>query len=289
MKRQTNSKSSKVGLAAALVAAVAFVASACGGMEPMTDQSDQNAALDEPMTAEVELDADRSYTNVATVDAPKQDLAHAAEANPGASIRSSETPRYLKEQVLELCGDATMKTRSEMADEELKRDFTLEMWVRIKSAGDQPIVQAQGMEIAIRHDRVVASLGGTEVEGLEVVEDEWYHVALVVWQDKLNLFVNGIPAGPAELEQEERPRGSLTFGGNNESGESFCGRLDNVRLTGEALYATSFMASQELKKLDSAVFTYDFDDQLGKSVADKGYWGNDAKLSDDAWMVPGQI
>jgi hypothetical protein len=176
--------------------------------------------------------------------------------------------------------------RHERVDEAFKGDFTLELWVRAEQADDSPIARAKGLAIRWQAGQIEAEIGGQELHGMNVVGQEWYHVALVARDDQVQLFVNGIPSGEAELEQ--RPRGTLTFGGA-EGDQAFCGKLDNILLTSGALYTTYFFPQTKAHPLDQGAFLYTFDDQLGQTVTDDGYWGVDAELSGEAWMTAGSL
>jgi hypothetical protein len=200
------------------------------------------------------------------------------------------TPAYVKDQVLELCNGGTMTVKNgEELTKQLGGDLTIELWMRAVDTEDQRIMTSDGLSLFIEQGRIKAELPGSVMEGLNIVASEWYHVAVVYADGEAQLFTNGIPSGPVAADAGQRPRGPVVFGGDAEQGQPYCGKLDNVRVTGQALYWGYFTPAQALKVLDNMVFAYDFDDLLGTKVEDLSGNGYHARLDDEAHMVAGKI
>jgi hypothetical protein len=258
-----------------LVPAVALItATACGGVE-----QDHPAGVEQgpPDAHEVQLN-------------PPQQAAH-AQLDPGARPQLP-TPAYVEEQVLELCnGGAMVVKNDDVLAKRLAGDLTVELWLRVESTENslQQIMSADGLTVAIARGRILVELSEKVLLGPALASDTWYHVALVVKGNQALLFTNGIPSARLDVHNRQTPRGPVVFGGDTGRGRPFCGKLDNVRVTPQALYLGHFTPDKQMKLLDSMVLGYDFDDLLGSKVEDLGGNGYHARLSGEASLVPGTI
>jgi len=204
------------------------------------------------------------------------------------------TPRAAppNKQVLQIeAGGRLLVQRDDVLAQGLSGETTLEFWVWIETMEDQPLVRMGNVSLAIRDRRVRVQLDGAEVESAQVTSREWYHVALVSEADQLRLYVNGHMSGSTQAPtQWTLDHETVTFGGREEFVGAFCGKLDNIRLTNQALYyAQDFTPSQKVVALDNMALAYDFDQQEGTEIEDLSGNERRGKIVGDAALVGGAI
>jgi Concanavalin A-like lectin/glucanases superfamily len=189
-------------------------------------------------------------------------------------------------------GGKLVVKRDEQLAQSISGDTTLELWVWIETMADQPLVRMGNISLQIHDRRVRAQLDGAALESAVVTSREWYHLTLVTEADQLRLYVNGQMSGSVQAPtQWELDDETITFGGRQKVTGAFSGKLDNIRLTSQALYhGADFSPSQQLVALDNMALAYDFDQQHeGEEVEDLS--GNDrhGQISGDATLVAGAI
>ncbi len=132
--------------------------------------------------------------------------------------------------------------------------------------------------------------GNAVTWGLNLVLHEWYHFAAVVQGEELRFYVNGIPFyGVAPAGDLARADAVFSFGIRDNRLESFCGYLENVRLTEGVLYQGNFFADQTLEVTGQTVLAYDFNLSFKNVIFDRSSSSLNATMTESASLMPGGI
>jgi hypothetical protein len=279
--------SNKMNRGIVLVGVLAATMIVAGGCADLSDLNDpQETTMPYPVPPETP-----EFQNRLDPSAPGPQLDQLTTNRTKTPVK----PTPPSKQVLQVQkGGKLIVKQDEQLAQGISGDTTLELWVWIKTMADQPLVRMGNVTVVVRDRRVRVELVGGDVESDPVVSGEWYHVAVVAEADQLRLYVNGHMSGsmgaPTEWTLDDE---TITFGGQAKNKElgAFSGKLDNIRLTNQALYHDEdFTPSQQLVALDNMAFAYDFDQQReGEEVEDLS--GNDRRgqIVGEAAMVGGAI
>jgi len=135
---------------------------------------------------------------------------------------------------------------------EISSDFTYELWVKFKTLGNgnyqsflgqyggtgQWFLQQMSGDKKFR----LYSQWGSLDPAVNLVENSWYHIALVRYSNNINLYVNGETATATPLVRSGTWGNSTQFtvGGVSTGGDRFNGSISNVRYVNRAIYTSSF-------------------------------------------------
>jgi hypothetical protein len=284
-----------------------LVAAGCAGGESPTPDDEVGVHVGAPLDPGWHVELPDNLENNA---APPPVTMPPDQPPKAAPLEGAE--RVRRPQVLRACrGGSVRVQRSEVLHAGTRDAFTLGLWVRLGDAGDQLLLQGDGVSIGVREGRFRATMGGGTLVGLNAVPDEWYHLALVKAGAAARLFVNGIPVDAREVEHEAlgsfvfgslsalrpsrdaRCRWSLRSGARRRCAPSLrapCATFEAVRLGGRAEHEGHFTPGQELPPRDGTLVGFSFDlVQSGPVVEDESGHGHHGVLSGDVRLIPGKI
>lgn len=139
----------------------------------------------------------------------------------------------------------------------LNNDFTLELWVRLSKAQDQPVATIGGQaKLAVRQGQLALDVGGRRVDAINIVADEWFHVVVQRKGRTFGYYVNGYLLDSSEFSGTLS--GQILLGSRDALG-AFDGKFENFRLISEALYGHQFTLTNDFVNSDKLVVGYDFD------------------------------
>ena len=257
-----------------LVLALA-AAMGCGGSEP-PDLPDK--VIDTPFVPPVDDMLSIADKNVT------RDLVFTDERQPWSEERGEKNPRILRLGR----GGSLHIDKDEAIDMALLSDFTLELWIRPMGKTQPQILTMKGLKLNMQNGHLKLETSGEPLLGPELRSKEWHHLAIVVEQQQLTLYVNGNRASMKQVEATWAPSGAVTLGvtaGSNLG--PYVGEIDNFRLVSGARYKQSFLPSQTFLPADT-LFAYDFNGVSRGSLV-PATWGAMAQLTRDAELVPGTI
>lgn len=131
-------------------------------------------------------------------------------------------------------------------------DFTYELWVKFKTLGAGGFQSFLGQyggtgqwflqQMDTTKKFRLYSQYGELSPGVNLVENSWYHIALVRYSNNINLYVNGETATATPLVRSGTWGNSTEFtvGGVGTGGDRFNGSISNVRYVNRAIYTSSF-------------------------------------------------
>ncbi|MBN8248674.1 MAG: DUF1553 domain-containing protein, partial [Verrucomicrobia bacterium] len=100
-------------------------------------------------------------------------------------------------------------------------------------------------------------------DGAVLEPDRWHHLALTYDGERLQLFVDGVPSGHAQIGRQRVPgTGPLAIGRRQDGHVAFQGQLDGIRIYGRALTPGEIAASArhpESGPVEGVVAAWDFD------------------------------
>jgi Concanavalin A-like lectin/glucanases superfamily len=250
------------------------VALGCGGSEP-SDLPDK--VIDTPFVPPVNNTltiADKHITH---------DLALTEERVPWSET-GEKNPRILR-----LGRGGSMHIDGDEAiDLALLGDFTLELWIRPMGKSQPQILTMKGLRLSMHNGLLKVETSGEPLQGPELRSREWHHVAIVVEQQQLTVYVNGKRGSTKQVDATWAPKGAVTLGVTEGSNRGpFVGEMDNFRLVSGARYKKNFLPSQTFTPADTH-FAYDFNG-ISRGTFVPATWGNKALLNGDANLVPGSI
>jgi hypothetical protein len=175
----------------------------------------------------------------------------------------------------------------------LGHDFTLELWLKFDDDRDQLAISMPALELWQRNRTLQLEILGTQLTGVPLASPEWYHVAIVVAQDRVKLYVNGQLTDREMVGQPwtwaaDEP---LVVGQRPGSTATFRGRVDDMRVVAAPLHEQPYFdVPTALESADHTVFGYDFDaEKPGEIIIDVAGRGVDATLHSGARTVAGRI
>lgn len=180
--------------------------------------------------------------------------------------------------------------------------FTLECWFKPEAFASRVglIAKTQGSEYSIFASRGVPSfsvhLGGqyrTVRAGEALETGVWHHIAGVYDGSRVVLYINGQQAADESVDPGwTRRTNSLPLyigadpGGGGEPMSFAQGTIDNVHLSGRALYAGAFEPGRSITPDADTVFFYDMDRAVGPFVPDEGPMDHTGRLLGKARFAP---
>ncbi len=173
------------------------------------------------------------------------------------------------------------------------KGITLSSWVRI----DQPQTDAYVMALEDQAKHVVLGIRGaqtyarvaTAAGDVEVLQPEalstgsWHHLAAVVGNGKLLLYVDGKEVSNAAAQAIE-VTGTLTIGNGTANGNGLIGELDEVQVVGSARVPEWIKASAMAQGQESILTVYGADAQ--KEGEEPNYFATTMNnVTVDGWVV----
>ncbi|MBX3230291.1 MAG: LamG domain-containing protein [Labilithrix sp.] len=117
---------------------------------------------------------------------------------------------------------------------ELSTNATIEAWIRRQNTGADSVVLDVDGRFSLTIDaaaNVLCKSGGGAVTGNTVVAPEvWAHVACVVDNGTLRVYLNGTEIGSGPGAIGSAPTLGAAIGGNSPDGEPFLGLIDSLRV-----------------------------------------------------------
>ncbi len=178
--------------------------------------------------------------------------------------------------------------------------FTLEAWIRPQqSPGQRGVVaKTENSEYAIFMDEGVPQfdvhLSGRYVMAKAkdvLINDRWTHIAGVFDGSEVRLYVDGkivaSQAGRGKRTTNELP---LFIGADtSDSGQptrAFLGSVDEVRLSGRAIYEVDFTPQKRLPPTTDTLLLFNLDQRLGPFVLDRSPTAAKAVLGAESKLMP---
>jgi hypothetical protein len=196
---------------------------------------------------------------------------------------------------------------------DLTTGMTLEAWVKPETkAGWRNVIVKQragglvyGLYSSDDSGRADGVIRVGEVDrhasGTQLSLNEWNHVTATYDNDKLRLYVNGLPVGVYNISGPiATSAGVLRIGGNTVWGEFFKGLIDEIRIYNVALTQAQIQIDMQrtvepgalppATALTGLVAAYGFNEGLGTSLTDSSGNGNNGAIAGAAWTggVSGQ-
>jgi hypothetical protein len=196
------------------------------------------------------------------------------------------TPGFCPNFVLELTESTTDAVRTaDAGDLDEDGSFTIEAWVRL----DDAIGPMDEAHIVSHHDhdanvgwallvkntslefRVYDGAQKTAV-GSVVPTEKWTHVAGTFDGVNVRAIVNGVRSTPVQASSPTDFMGPLSVGrAASMDGFAFLGRIDDVRLTGGAIYPADFAPpSAPLNATGNTVLLWRFQEEEGDAIDSAG-------------------
>lgn len=122
-------------------------------------------------------------------------------------------------------------------------DFTIEMWVRFDTRSGNDFVFTFGGGWGVRNNAGVwAVYNGTSdvISGGATADDTWYHVALARSGSSMRLFVDGTQIGSTLTNSTNFASAPIYIGTQPAGTNRLTGWIDELRITRQAIYTTSF-------------------------------------------------
>lgn len=164
------------------------------------------------------------------------------------------------------------------------KGWTFSAWVKI----DQPQANASlldardsanGLELAVQGTAVVARWGSTATPAANLTPGRWQHLALVARKDKLELYLDGTPAGSVLIAL-------ATVNPNVALGRNFTGLLDEVQIAAAARSPDWIKLSFRTQSPDFNVLAYGQDESNGSG--DTGHFMVIVQnVTVDGWVIIG--
>ena len=122
-------------------------------------------------------------------------------------------------------------------------DFTIEMWVRFSSRTGNDFVFTFGGGWGVRNNAGVwAVYNGTsdDISGGTTADGTWYHVALSREGSNMRFFVDGTQIGSTLTNSTNFASAPIYIGTQSAGTNRLTGWIDELRITRQAIYTTSF-------------------------------------------------
>lgn len=218
--------------------------------------------------------------------APSEDT-HSGEEGLPEVDPDSFGPETKAERVVYINKGGTLAIQGDsVLDKTMSQDFTLEFWMNIASGNNKTVMSTKGFHVLTRDNQLIVHFNGVYVNGPTLKQDEWYHIALAIYMDRLKVYVNGSRVADGRLRENlERPQGALVFGGDRRA--PLVGYIDNIRLIKGIHYKTSFLTSYAFKPAD-AEFAYDFNTSTKEPIDLTGN-GRIVRIAGDVQIVAGKL
>lgn len=123
--------------------------------------------------------------------------------------------------------------------------ITVEAWVKLKNAANFNVIVASDTKNSGEHWELYTHVGGGDFtvylpgkggdvrSGINICDDAWHHVAMLLAKDRIRLFVDGKMSAEKSLPARNKPAvpGDLAIGRTVESGIGCNGLIDDVRIS----------------------------------------------------------
>jgi biopolymer transport protein ExbB len=160
--------------------------------------------------------------------------------------------------------------------------WTVSLWVKPATAGGQLLAQG-AFSLALDGGKVVLRLGRLQLAGGDLPVGAWVHVVATLGTGKARLYVNGEPAGQADL-----PAPAPAIEGPLRLGAGFSGVVDELQIAAVQRSADWVRFTHAAQGADARLIASVTENQGSSSGGGGGYFsvlvGN---LTVDAWVVIG--
>lgn len=157
--------------------------------------------------------------------------------------------------------------------------WSVSMWLK-PAALDGALMQAGDLNARLAGGTLIVQAGAATVSSAApLAVGSWQHVAVVLENDALKLYVNGKAAG--EATGATTPAGALTLG------NGYAGELDEIQLTGAA-HSAAWVAAAAAQGPGGTLLAMGEDE--GSDSGHGGIWGTlFAALTLDGWVAIGVL
>lgn len=212
--------------------------------------------------------------------------ADAVAADQGGSIKSAAAytpePNGLIGQSARLNGSAIEWPQPGSAHVAAGGSYTISLWVR-PDAADGTLFRQGSLAIAVAGGKLSAKVGAASIDGGQLAAGSWSQVVLALGAGKIDLYVNGAPAGHATGD-------APATDGAIRVGEGFRGLVDEFEVSGSARSAEWIQVNYAAQSADAKLLASKTETAGSESSgsSSNSYFGILLKsLTPDAWVVIG--
>jgi biopolymer transport protein ExbB len=178
------------------------------------------------------------------------------------------------------------------------KGFTVSAWVRFEGAQSQGYIA----QLADQGKELVLGIAGTQAfaryadgatpvavqQSGQLTTGEWHHLALVLGDGHLTLFVDGESAAQANAEAKELG-GALTIGGAAAGGNRYTGELDELEVSNTARTGDWIKAAARSQGMVAPLIIYGADAQKDSGGGESYFATTLRSVTVDGWVVIGLL
>lgn len=245
------------------IIAILGIAEATGITSVLTKVTDRVAALPQRQAINHSLNA-RTISNAASVSAADNSSRSDASVSPPSALEFDGVTAWVALPV----------------EDDRLAPFTVEAWMKPNNPGRLATIIAafrapRGIGMSIFEDQLEAAVSYLDAPVWSTAKSRrspdplrWQHVAAVVTETRIELYLDGHRVALCEIHGEHLPSGSFFNVGGFEGRDLFSGLIDEIRISRAARYTDDFQPQRRFEPDDDTLGLYHCDESSEDELLD---------------------